>query len=156
MVGCAPEPRLVNRGSGSDSRSFSIRRLRESASPSLAFQYCRTRSCHHRRSQRAGTLHTGLTSVAPRCSVGHSTGTTWALTGTIWHSTGDTHGHWRSLVVSRKALQSLAFREKYWERVTGIEPAWPAWKAGALPLSYTREPRRAWISLPGRIWTLGP
>jgi len=26
------------------------------------------------------------------------------------------------------------------ERVTGIEPAWPAWKAGALPLSYTREP----------------
>jgi hypothetical protein len=29
--------------------------------------------------------------------------------------------------------------------VTGIEPAWPAWKAGALPLSYTRErysPRR--------------
>jgi hypothetical protein len=24
------------------------------------------------------------------------------------------------------------------ERVTGIEPAWPAWKAGALPLSYTR------------------
>ena len=28
------------------------------------------------------------------------------------------------------------------ERVTGIEPAWPAWKAGALPLSYTREGRR--------------
>ena len=26
------------------------------------------------------------------------------------------------------------------ERVTGIEPAWPAWKAGALPLSYTRTP----------------
>ena len=25
------------------------------------------------------------------------------------------------------------------ERVTGIEPAWPAWKAGALPLSYTRR-----------------
>ena len=25
------------------------------------------------------------------------------------------------------------------ERVTGIEPAWSAWKAGALPLSYTRE-----------------
>ena len=24
------------------------------------------------------------------------------------------------------------------ERVTGIEPAQPAWKAGALPLSYTR------------------
>ena len=25
------------------------------------------------------------------------------------------------------------------ERVKGIEPSWPAWKAGALPLSYTRE-----------------
>ena len=24
------------------------------------------------------------------------------------------------------------------ERATGIEPAWPAWKAGDLPLSYTR------------------
>ena len=24
------------------------------------------------------------------------------------------------------------------ERVKGIEPSWPAWKAGALPLSYTR------------------
>jgi hypothetical protein len=26
------------------------------------------------------------------------------------------------------------------ERVTRIELAWPAWKAGALPLSYTRIP----------------
>src|SRR5688572_11252114 len=25
------------------------------------------------------------------------------------------------------------------ERATGIEPAWPAWKAGTLPLSYTRD-----------------
>ena len=25
------------------------------------------------------------------------------------------------------------------ERVTGIEPAWKAWKASALPLSYARE-----------------
>ena len=24
------------------------------------------------------------------------------------------------------------------ERATGIEPVWPAWKAGALPLSYAR------------------
>src|SRR5262245_13637921 len=31
------------------------------------------------------------------------------------------------------------------ERVKGIEPSWPAWKAGALPLSYTR----AWgVKLP--------
>lgn len=29
------------------------------------------------------------------------------------------------------------------ERVTGIEPAWPAWKAGALPLSYTRVTAKA-------------
>ena len=29
------------------------------------------------------------------------------------------------------------------ERATGIEPAWPAWKAGALPLSYARMPRGA-------------
>ena len=28
---------------------------------------------------------------------------------------------------------------EFLERVTGIEPAPPAWKAGALPLSYTRE-----------------
>ena len=27
------------------------------------------------------------------------------------------------------------------ERVNGIEPSWPAWKAGTLPLSYTRKPR---------------
>jgi hypothetical protein len=33
------------------------------------------------------------------------------------------------------------------ERVTGIEPAWPAWKAGALPLSYTREVREQGIRL---------
>ena len=26
------------------------------------------------------------------------------------------------------------------ERATGIEPAWPAWKAGTLPLSYARAP----------------
>ena len=26
------------------------------------------------------------------------------------------------------------------ERVTGIEPAWPAWEAGVLPLDYTRVP----------------
>ena len=34
------------------------------------------------------------------------------------------------------------------ERVTGIEPAWPAWKAGALPLSYTRETVRKLVVSP--------
>ncbi len=29
------------------------------------------------------------------------------------------------------------------ERATGIEPAWPAWKAGTLPLSYARAFLRA-------------
>jgi hypothetical protein len=28
--------------------------------------------------------------------------------------------------------------KKKGERVEGIEPSWPAWKAGTLPLSYTR------------------
>jgi hypothetical protein len=28
------------------------------------------------------------------------------------------------------------------ERVMGIEPTWPAWKAGALPLSYTRVAKK--------------
>ena len=27
------------------------------------------------------------------------------------------------------------------KRETGIEPAWPAWKAGALPLCYSRDER---------------
>ena len=36
-----------------------------------------------------------------------------------------------------KCLISLGFLEM--ERVMGIEPTWPAWKAGALPLSYTRN-----------------
>src|SRR5829696_6700605 len=39
---------------------------------------------------------------------------------------------------SRRPNRSSDLR-LYVERVTGIEPAWPAWKAGALPLSYTRE-----------------
>jgi hypothetical protein len=36
------------------------------------------------------------------------------------------------------------------ERVTGIEPAWPAWKAGALPLSYTRVRRPAMVRAAAR------
>jgi hypothetical protein len=34
-----------------------------------------------------------------------------------------------------------AYQDECAERATGIEPAWPAWKAGALPLSYARMPR---------------
>jgi hypothetical protein len=42
------------------------------------------------------------------------------------------------------------------ERVMGIEPTWPAWKAGALPLSYTRSSlvpivmAAGTMSMPGR------
>jgi hypothetical protein len=31
-------------------------------------------------------------------------------------------------------------KQKLDQRATGIEPAWPAWKAGTLPLSYARAP----------------
>ena len=43
------------------------------------------------------------------------------------------------------------------ERVGGIEPPSPAWKAGALPLSYTRL-RRTFTGLPrvqAAVWLLG-
>ena len=37
---------------------------------------------------------------------------------------------------------SCSIQMSYWrimERVTGIGPAYPAWKAGVLPLNYTRK-----------------
>ena len=37
--------------------------------------------------------------------------------------------YWRIFLPSRKL-----------ERVKGIEPSYPAWKAGILPLNYTRKP----------------
>ena len=33
----------------------------------------------------------------------------------------------------------LSYWRIYMERVTGIGPAYPAWKAGVLPLNYTRR-----------------
>jgi hypothetical protein len=47
------------------------------------------------------------------------------------HANGDASVTPRSVGAPRRAV----------ERVAGIEPAWPAWKAGALPLSYTRVRR---------------
>ena len=35
-------------------------------------------------------------------------------------------------------MQYLAARSEDMERVMGIEPTYPAWKAGVLPLNYTR------------------
>jgi hypothetical protein len=45
-------------------------------------------------------------------------------------------GHPHDLVV--RNLPPIAARQEVRERVRGIEPPSPAWKAGALPLSYTR------------------
>ena len=43
---------------------------------------------------------------------------------------------------------SCSIQLSYWrislERVTGIGPAYPAWKAGVLPLNYTRKSRTLW------------
>ena len=38
-------------------------------------------------------------------------------------------------------MQYLAARPEGMERVMGIEPTYPAWKAGVLPLNYTRRGR---------------
>ncbi len=53
----------------------------------------------------------------------------------------DNVGTLRKLEVGFKVTQSSSLKKKPLERVTGIEPAYPAWKAGALPLSYTRVSR---------------
>ena len=41
------------------------------------------------------------------------------------------------------------------KRVMGIEPTYPAWKAGALPLSYTRKKCRKWDLNPHGVATNG-
>src|SRR5829696_6341700 len=41
----------------------------------------------------------------------------------------------RSLVIGCKTHK----RPEKLERATGIEPAWPVWKTGTLPLSYARN-----------------
>ncbi len=44
---------------------------------------------------------------------------------------------------------SCSIQLSYWrismERVTGIGPAYPAWKAGVLPLNYTRVAATSWL-----------
>jgi hypothetical protein len=53
--------------------------------------------------------------------------------------------YWESRALIRPVAERLqlglltSLGEKKVERVAGIEPAWPAWKAGTLPLSYTRN-----------------
>ena len=56
-----------------------------------------------------------------------------AIGRTEWHATGS-QACWPSTCDDLKAF----YQRKRSERATGIEPAQPAWKAGALPLSYAR------------------
>ena len=42
-------------------------------------------------------------------------------------------------LLARQVLSQLSYAPK--ERVMGIEPTYPAWKAGVLPLNYTRKIR---------------
>ena len=51
------------------------------------------------------------------------------------------HGQnlWLNANKKLQVKQMPSLERKYnMERATGIEPAWPAWEAGALPLSYAR------------------
>jgi hypothetical protein len=57
----------------------------------------------------------------------------------IYDNVSKTHA--KSLNVSDQALTYEKLEEKL-ERVKGIEPSYSAWKAAALPLSYTRILRR--------------
>ena len=43
------------------------------------------------------------------------------------------------LLLRRQLLYPAELLAHIMERVTGIGPAYPAWKAGVLPLNYTRE-----------------
>ena len=42
-------------------------------------------------------------------------------------------------IANYKSACDIRRRLSLLERVMGIEPTYPAWKAGALPLSYTRK-----------------
>ena len=53
--------------------------------------------------------------------------------------------------LTRSCEKTKRPREKL-ERVKGIEPSYSAWKAAALPLSYTREPGVSPASGPAHAW----
>jgi hypothetical protein len=63
-------------------------------------------------------------------------------------------GHRRSTLLAASA----AFTIQTLERVKGIEPSYSAWKAAALPLSYTRPetvvrtPKPFWRPAPSKWW----
>ena len=56
------------------------------------------------------------------------------------------------LLLRRQLLYPNELLAHGMERVTGIEPASPAWKAGALPLCYTRRTTDVQISLKIIAW----
>ena len=79
---------------------------------------------------------------------------------TIWCSSrlSYTHHNWSEVLVASpegfeppthglegRCSVRLSYRDIKMERVEGIEPSQPAWKAGALPLSYTRPQRVLYI-----------
>ena len=47
----------------------------------------------------------------------------------------------RQLLYPAELLAHIDPTTKWVERVMGIEPTYPAWKAGVLPLNYTRTGR---------------
>ena len=61
---------------------------------------------------------------------------------TFWfvarHSIQLSYGCICNINVPTKVQINLILLNKLLERVKGVEPSQPAWKAGALPLSYTR------------------
>ena len=49
----------------------------------------------------------------------------------------------RQLLYPAELLAHISERRRFsLERVKGIEPSYPAWKAGVLPLNYTRKPEK--------------
>ena len=47
---------------------------------------------------------------------------------------------WRLFGTKKRRRERYEVRDDV-ERVKGIEPSYPAWKAGVLPLNYTRVPK---------------